>query len=148
MGWSFTADLVRRVVHVSDRACPASSACVRSTCDRMIRRVLAFVIALVIPAMAAAQFGYWSPPISHLKYDDQWVFTRLRYRPNSSWSHDYPRADRHLAYIVADISMVRAHTDASNVFDIGDPEIFRHPLIYMSEPGFWDMTDADARNLR
>jgi hypothetical protein len=30
----------------------------------------------------------------------------------------------------------------------GDPEIFRHPLVYMSEPGFWDMTDGDAANLR
>ena len=39
-------------------------------------------------------------------------------------------------------------TDGSNVLDLNDPEIFRHPLVYMSEPGFWDMTDDDAGNLR
>ena len=34
------------------------------------------------------------------------------------------------------------------MLDLDDPEIFRHPLVYMSEPGFWEMTDADAQNLR
>ena len=80
----------------------------------------------------------------NLEYDDRWVFTRLRYHPSSSWNHDYPRADRHLAYIVADVSKARVRTDGSNVLDLGDPEIFRHPLVYMSEPGFWDMTDEEA----
>ncbi|HTG90694.1 MAG TPA: DUF4159 domain-containing protein [Vicinamibacterales bacterium] len=111
--------------------------------------IVAAALALAFPIWAAAQFGSYRSFVSpNVKYDDKWVFTRLRYHPSSSWNHDYPRADRHLAYIVADISKVRAHTDGSNVLDLGDPEIFRHPLVYMSEPGFWDMTDAEARNLR
>ena len=117
----------------------------------MVRRLLlvATLFALAVPIWAAAQF--WPSRASsypNVPYDDRWVFTRLRYHPSSSWNHDYPRADRHLAYIVADISKARARTDASNVLDLGDPEIFRHPLVYMSEPGFWDMTDAEAQNLR
>ena len=106
------------------------------------------LLTLALPIWAAAQFGYWSSVSPNVKYDDRWVFTRLRYHPSSSWNHDYPRADRHLAYIVGDISTARVHTDGSNVLDLGDPEIFRHPLVYMSEPGFWDMTDAEALNLR
>ena len=94
-------------------------------------------------------FGsFRSPAYPNVQYDDRWAFTRLRYHPSSSWNHDYPRADRHLAYIIADLSKARVHTDGSNVLDLGDPEIFRHPLVYMSEPGFWDMTDAEALNLR
>jgi hypothetical protein len=115
------------------------------------RRLLLFatLLAMAIPIGASAQFGsYWASVSPNLKYDDRWAFTRLRYRPSSSWNHDYPRADRHLAYIVADLSTARAHTNGSNVLDLGDPEIFHHPLVYMSEPGFWDMTDADAQNLR
>ena len=117
----------------------------------MVRRsfLVATLFALALPILAAAQFGsFWSSPTSKLAYDDRWVFTRLRYHPSSSWSHDYPRADRHLAYIVADLSKAPVRTDGSNVLDLGDPEIFRHPLVYMSEPGFWDMTDAEADNLR
>jgi hypothetical protein len=114
--------------------------------DRIFR--LATVLALAIPLGTAAQFGYWSNPSPNVKYNDRWTFTRLRYHPNSSWNHDYPRADRHLAFIVGDMSTARVNTDGSNVLDLGDPEIFRHPLVYMSEPGFWDMTDAEAQNLR
>src|SRR4029453_9857278 len=61
---------------------------------------------------AAAQFrGYRAYREPSLKYDDKWTFTRIRYGPNSSWNHDYPRADRHLAYIVSDLSMARSPTD-------------------------------------
>jgi Domain of unknown function (DUF4159) len=111
--------------------------------------LLATLFALVVPICASAQFrSYWSSVSPNLKYDDRWAFTRLRYHPSSSWNHDYPRADRHLAYIIADVSTARVHTEGSNVLDLDDPEIFRHPLAYMSEPGFWDMTDAEAQNLR
>jgi hypothetical protein len=110
---------------------------------------LAAVLALAIPMWASAQYGFFrSPSYPNLKYDGRWAFTRLRYRSSSSWNHDYPRADRHLAYIVGYVSTAPVQTDGSNVLDLDDPEIFQHPLLYMSEPGFWDMTDAEAQNLR
>jgi hypothetical protein len=81
------------------------------------------LLALALPMWAAAQFGSYRPPASsNVKYDDRWTFTRLRYHPSSSWNHDYPRADRHLAYIIAEVSTARVHTDGS--------------------------TDAEAQNLR
>ena len=111
--------------------------------------LIATLLAVAAPIWAFAQFSsYWSSAYPNVKYDDRWAFTRLRYKSSSSWNHDYPRADRHLAYIIGDISTARVHTDGSNVFDLDDPEIFRHPLIYMSEPGFWDMSDREAQNLR
>jgi hypothetical protein len=111
--------------------------------------LVAGLLTLAIPMWASAQFGYYSSSaFPNVEYDDRWAFTRLRYRSSSSWNHDYPRADRHLAYIVGDISTTRVHTNGSNVLDLDDPEIFRHPLLYMSEPGFWDMTDREAQNLR
>ena len=110
---------------------------------------LATLLALAIPVCAWAQFGgFWSSVNPNVAYDDRWAFTRLRYRGSSTWNHDYPRADRHLAFIVSEISKARVHTDGSNVLDLNDPEIFRHPLVYMSEPGFWRMNDEDAQNLR
>jgi hypothetical protein len=111
--------------------------------------VLATVLALALPVWASAQFGFFrSSAYPNVKYDGRWAFTRLRYRSSSSWNHDYPRADRHLAYIVGYVSTASVQSDGSNVLDLDDPEIFQHPLLYMSEPGFWDMTDAEAVNLR
>ena len=92
-------------------------------------------VGVFLPLVVLAQYrSYRSYREPSLKYDDKWAFTRIRYSPNSSWNHDYPRADRHLAYIISDLSTARTHTDGSNVLDLDDPEMFHHPLIYMSEP--------------
>ncbi len=31
---------------------------------------------------------------------------------------------------------------------LSDPELFKFPIAYMAEPGFWDMSDNDVRALR
>ena len=91
-------------------------------------------------------------------YDGQYVFTRIRYgrgtglrgfgRGRSSWSHDYPRADRNLSRLMRELTTIEAHLSATNVFDLDDPELFRHPIAYISEPGFWTMDENEARAVR
>ena len=106
---------------------------------------------MAVAAGAAAQFGsrgglgYVEP---NVEYDGRFVFSRLRYLSNSAWNHDYPRGDRHLERIVAEVTHVPTHTDGSNVFRLDDPELFKHPIAYLSEPGFWDMSDEEAASLR
>ncbi len=34
--------------------------------------------------------------------------------------------------------------DGSNVFTQDDPDLFAHPIAYVSEPGYWQMSDAEA----
>jgi hypothetical protein len=107
--------------------------------------------AMAVAAGAAAQFGsrggfgYVEP---NVEYDGRFVFSRLRYLSNSAWNHDYPRGDRHLERIVAEVTHVPTHTDGSNVFRLDDPELFKHPIAYLSEPGFWNMSDEEAESLR
>lgn len=87
-------------------------------------------------------------------YNARFTFTRIRYggrggfRGRSAWSHDYPDADRNMQLILNEFTAVRATDGPSNVFDLEDPEFFRHPIIYMSEPGFWTITEEGAANLR
>jgi len=87
------------------------------------------------------------------EYDGTFVFTRIRYgsgfgRGGGSWAHDYPRADEHLPRIIAELTTMRPRVDASNVFDLEDDAIFYNPVIYISEPGFWAVTDRGAENMR
>jgi hypothetical protein len=117
------------------------------------RRILAglgagLVLTLVPLALEGqfrgGRFSSWSP---NAAYDGRFTFARLRY-PGGSWSHDYPQADVHLPRVLDYLTTVRANIDASNVYTLDDPELFQYPLLYVSEPGFWSMTDAQARNLR
>lgn len=112
---------------------------------------LAALLVSSVAATATAQFGFLgggSRLPANPGYDGRFTFTRLRYFPNGAWSHDYPRADRHLVRILAEITLIKTNTDAGNVLRLDDPELFKYPIAYMSEPGFWRMSDAEALNLR
>lgn len=89
------------------------------------------------------------------EYDGRFTFTRIRYggrgfgrRGGAAWAHDYPDADRNIQLILSEFTTVPATRGVSNVFDLEDRGFFRYPIIYMSEPGFWTITDEGARNLR
>ena len=79
----------------------------------------------------------------------QFVFSRIWYGGDrSTWSHDYPRADLNLPKILDDVTTIDVHLGASNVFRLNDPELFGHPIIYISEPGFCQMSEREVRGLR
>ena len=130
----------------------------------MVRRVqVDWQIVLVLaPVVYAAQWfqmrrSFRQQDIT-VDYDSHFVFTRIRYNANlgrgffrgggGGWEHDYPTADRNLAAILEYITNMRVRMDGSNVLDLDDPQIFENPILYMSEPGFWTTTEAEARNLR
>lgn len=93
-----------------------------------------------------------SPP-----YDGRFTFVRLRWRPeggrsrgfwNSAWDHDYPRAEQHLSQILSELTGLDVQTQGSRVLALDDPELFRYPIAFMWEPGFWTMSDAEAASFR
>jgi hypothetical protein len=86
-------------------------------------------------------------------YDGRLTFTRIRYdgawgRGSNSWNHDYPYADRHLSLILNELTSIRPNLEASNILDLEDPEIFRQPILYIWEPGYWGISEGGAANLR
>jgi hypothetical protein len=89
-------------------------------------------------------------------YDGRFMFARLRYggaggggfRRDPPWSHDYPRSDWHFMRIIEEITFVRTHRDESNIFALDDPDLCNFPVAYMSEPGYWTMSDEEAAGLR
>lgn len=108
--------------------------------------------------LAASRAGARTDPpqVASIPYDGKFVFTRVRYgsrrggwgRGGNAWAHDYPAADVNMQTMLNEFTAVRAATRGSNVFDLEDPSIFRYPVLYMSEPGFWSTSPAGAANLR
>jgi hypothetical protein len=103
-------------------------------------------------------------------YDGRFVFARLRYTQGVSpdelgggrffrgrggrsqrppWSHDYPRAERNFMKILKEITTLNLYDGpiGGAIVDIGSKELFRYPVSYMCEPGFWTQTDDEAANV-
>jgi hypothetical protein len=93
-------------------------------------------------------------------YDGRITFARIKYQGNyecggqgPGWSHDYPRAESHFVRIMKEITTIRPFTDrgpiiGSAILSLDDPELFKYPIAYMSEPGGWRLTDAELIGLR
>jgi len=108
--------------------------------------------------LAAEQRG--QPYGANADYDGRLTFVRIRYdtgyggfsrrgsRGELPWAHDYPTADVHMMKILKELSLVNPRIDGSNVLTFDDPALFDHPIAYVSEPGFWTMSDAEAKGLR
>ena len=66
------------------------------------------------------------------------------------WHHDRPNAERNLSSIMREISLVRTFDGPTggNVFALDDPEIFRYPVLWMAEPGYWVPSDEEVEKLR
>ena len=114
--------------------------------------------------MAAAGAGErLDPAPGNVAYDGKFVFVRLEYdmgfsrglgggffRRDLPWAHDYPRAERNLTKILGEVTYVNPFQgpNGGNILKLDDPELHRFPFAYMSEPGYWTMTDAEALGLR
>jgi hypothetical protein len=116
----------------------------------------ALVIATVATAAAQRGGGFFGASrigVTRVPYNGKFTFTRLRYnaglaRGSNAWNHDYPDADRHLPLILDALTAIKPNLHESNVLDLEDPDIFLNPVLYMWEPGGWQITDEGAKNLR
>ena len=93
------------------------------------------------------------------EYDGRFVFTRIRYgaavdmrggrfRREPTWMHDFPRADFHFMKILSELTFVQTFNDQGNILTLDDPDLTKFPIAYMSEPGFWTMSEAERQGLR
>ncbi|MCG6987995.1 MAG: DUF4159 domain-containing protein [Gemmatimonadetes bacterium] len=122
----------------------------------------ALVLAMVAPAAGQRGFGRRfrqqerEPTVHNLPYDGSFTFARIAYVTGPggyyymglpAWAHGYPRAGINLMKIMDAMTLLRAHKDGTDVFTLDDPELFKYPVAYMTEAGYWTMTDQEAKNL-
>jgi len=94
----------------------------------------------------------------------EFVFARLMYPPAptarfdragrnwargmSSWTQDYPRADRHLAEALRRLTRIDTRSVEQPVnLDDGD-DVYNWPWLYAVRTGEWNLTDEQAKKLR
>ncbi|HEU4939077.1 MAG TPA: DUF4159 domain-containing protein [Vicinamibacterales bacterium] len=118
-------------------------------------------LAILLSATTAGGVQFGAAQQSHrgdLEYDGRFTFVRLRWGSDlgfsrrggfgSAWNHDYPRAERHLTLILEELTALDIHTDGSLILPLDDPELFKYPVAFMWEPGFWNLSDREAAAFR
>lgn len=123
--------------------------------------MLVAAVAMAVAAPAAQfRFGRQQrepalPP--NPPYDGQFTFARLKFTslPGGSyrngfppWGHEYPRGEENLVQIINSVTNLGARLETTAAVAIDDPDLFTYPIVYMTEPGFWMMTDAEAVSFR
>ncbi len=118
------------------------------------RAVRLCVLVLAIPLAALAQRGqggfFSFRPVDHgnVRYDGRFTFARVQYAGYGGWAFDYPEMERNLTMILKALTSVGPHTESSNIHLFDDPELFKFPIAYLSEPGFWYPTEREVEGLR
>jgi hypothetical protein len=105
-----------------------------------------------------AQWGRSGWGQAERPYDGRFTFVRLRWESgygggrrggfSDAWNHDFPRAEQNLMSLLRDLTLIDANTDGSLILTVDDPQLFRYPIVYMWEPGFWTMSDGEAARFR
>lgn len=122
------------------------------------RAVALVAVAAVLGTSVLAQRGSRSfrGVVANQPYDGRFTFVRMSYPVGmnfgrgggSPWAHDYPLGEANFLRILTAVSNVPANLDGTNVLAFGDPEMFRYPVAYLVEPGYWNMDDDQVLALR
>jgi len=117
------------------------------------------VLVMIAGATAAAAQGrrlmFGEPVQPNPEYDGQFTFARIRYGDPTPvvtrsipWSHDYPVGERNFMRMLDQVSLLGPKIAETSIVGLGEPELFRHPIAYMAEPGYWEITDEEAARFR
>ena len=66
----------------------------------------------------------------------------------TSWSQDYPRADRHFALALRRLTRVHVRSVEQPVNPEDGDDIFNWPWLVVGEMGDWKLTDSQAKKIR
>jgi hypothetical protein len=83
-----------------------------------------------------------------MPYDGKFTMARLYYADYPGWSFDWPEMEENLGKILSGITAIKPNFEGSNIFRMDDPELLKHPIAYISEPGYWRPTESEVEGLR
>ncbi len=116
-------------------------------------RKLVIVVVLVLLSVSQAR--------PDTPYDDsEFVFARVRFTMSLNalnffnlerqppWQHDFPFSERFYLGILRELTALQTSDDAYETVELDSADIFRFPFLYVSEPGFMQLTPLEIDNLR
>jgi len=126
----------------------------------LLTAVIVLVAALTLTAQGVYR-GYVQggdpADINNPTYDGRFTFARIRFEPaggegyrrrDAKWDHDVPRAERNFMKILSEVTILEPYMDGGTILTLDDPQLFKYPIAYLCEAGFWVPTDTEVAALR
>ena len=112
--------------------------------------VLVLVGAFVTPAISDGpnkhtEFVFARIACSNRAWEHIWPDYVLQERP--PWKHDYPYSDEFIDALLHELTGINVGSDSYQIVDLDSPQIFNYPFLYLSEPGFLQLTEKEIGNL-
>jgi len=121
-----------------------------------VKKIFAIVVFLILLAAPGTsqeppktyEFIFARVQFTQRQWTQHWDEVALNpLSPGPPWWHDWPFSDEFLTALLQEVTGVRT-TSVSHVnVDLEDPEIFKYPFLYFSEPGFMQLNDKEVKNL-
>jgi hypothetical protein len=78
---------------------------------------------------------------------DSWDYWPTYFPNNPPWHHDYPFSDELFIGLVHELTGIHVSPNSYKIVRLDNPEIFKYPFLYLSEPGFLALNDKEIANL-
>jgi hypothetical protein len=119
----------------------------------MIKRVLMMTIVLALLFVTNASSD--RVPKEHAEF----TFARLAFNffrgpgayngeGQEPWEHDYPHSEDFYLGMLGQVTGVATDVRAFTVVPLDSDDIFKYPFLYVSEPGFMQLTSKEEKNFR
>jgi hypothetical protein len=126
---------------------------------------IAILLAIAVTSVAEGQQSWYGGSDFtefNVDYDGRFTFARLSFTPVNDgwgrgrgrrgrdlyWDHDWPHAETNLLKLLRELTDIRPFMEGSNILAADDPDLHKYPVAYVSEPGFWTLSDAEVQGLR
>ena len=122
--------------------------CLTAYTPRIVKKFLGAAFLVIALAMQG---------ISDVRHpESEFVFARVQFNMNfdalfqreAPWHHDYPYSEDFFLGVVRELTVIHASREAYQIVQLDSPDIFHYPFLYISEPGYMDLTEAETQNLR
>jgi hypothetical protein len=109
--------------------------------------------------LAAFLFAFASLAVSDVpdKTDSEFVFARVQFNMDgrwifeyreAPWHHDYPFSEDLFLTVIRELTGIHTTRESYQIVRLDSPEIFKYPWVYISEPGYLDLTPKEVANFR
>src|SRR5262245_55988523 len=133
----------------SERAITRSSNVIKRILGWTMKKSLALAVFLALASQAISDVPE--------KRSSEFVFARVQFNMDgrwifeyseAPWHHDYPFSEDLFLTMVNEVTGIHTSRESFEIVQLGSPEIFKYPWVYISEPGFLSLTAKEIANFR